>query len=559
MKKIFKALKFTSIFLLIIATFIGCDKDFNTIESDVIGVKNFATDHALVPITSFNKKLDSLQINNLPTTEFGVFNDPIYGQTKASIIAQVVPTSFSPSFGDNPAIDSVVLSIPYYSKTAADSPDAKGNTVYSISDSLYGSAPIKFSIYQNNYFLRDFDPSSQTNEAQKFYSHANGDINTTDNFALTENGSINFDDFKGDLIYKNDDFTPSSDAIVEKIVSGETETLERSIPALRVLLDTTFWKTAIIDKEGSTELSNPNSFKNYFRGLYIKSEAIGNDGNMILLNLRSTASKITIYYSYDSTTTTGERLQGTYTLNFTGNILNTFINDYSSVPLANGDKTNGDDKLYLKGAEGSMAEIDLFTGTVDYNGEQISALDAFKKTYRKVDDKGEYIIKNGSFALKKLINEAQLVVYEDENMTVPDDYHKYDRLYAYDIKNNTPLIDYNDFYDPTGNSTDPLNSKYVHLGQRQTDDKGVSKYKIRITEHLNNILLKDSTNTKIGLVLSINVNETSSSAILDSHDSVTGVPSASILTPRGTILYGSNQNVPDNRRMKLEVFFTDPK
>ncbi len=557
MKKIFKALKFTSIFLLIIATFIGCDKDFNTIESDVIGVKNFETDHALVPITSFNKKLDSLQINNLPTTEFGVFNDPIYGQTKASIIAQVVPTSFSPSFGDKPAIDSVVLSIPYYSKTAADSPDAKGNTVYSISDSLYGSAPIKFSIYQNNYFLRDFDPSSQTNEAQKFYSHANGDINTTDNFALTENGSINFDDFKGDLIYKNDDFTPSSDAIVEKIVNGETETLERSIPALRVLLDTTFWKTAIIDKEGSTELSNSNSFKNYFRGLYIKSEAIGNDGNMILLNLRSTASKITIYYSYDSTTTTGERLQGTYTLNFTGNILNTFINDYSSVPLANGDKTNGDDKLYLKGAEGSMAEIDLFTGTVDYNGEQISALDAFKKTYRKVDENGDYIIKNGNFALKKLINEAQLVVYEDENMTVPDDYHKYDRLYAYDIKNNIPITDYN--YDQTGNSTDPLNSKYVHLGQRQTDDKGISKYKIRITEHLNNILLKDSTNTKIGLVLSINVNETSSSAILDSHDSVTGVPSASILTPRGTILYGSNQNVPDNRRMKLEVFFTDPK
>ncbi|WP_339916040.1 DUF4270 domain-containing protein [Yeosuana marina] len=559
MKKIFKALKFTSVFLLIAATFIGCDKEFNTIESDVIGVKNFETDHALVPITSFNKKLDSLQINNLPTTELGVFNDPVYGQTKASIIAQVVPTSFSPSFGDNPAIDSVVLSIPYYSKTAADSPDADGNTVYSISDSLYGTAPIKLSVYQNNYFLRDFDPNSQTNEAQKFYSHANGDINTTDNFAITESGSINFDDFKGDLIYENGNFTPSSDAIVEKIVNGDTETLERSIPALRVMLDPTFWKTAIIDKEGSTELSNGNSFKNYFRGLYFKAEAIGNDGNMVMLNLRSSASKITIYYSYDSTITTGERLQSTYTLNFTGNILNTFINDYSSVPLANGDKTNGDEKLYLKGAEGSMAEVDLFTGAVDYNGEQISALDAFKKTYRAVDANGNYIVKNGKFELKKLINEAQLVVYEDENMTAPVDYHKYDRLYAYDIKNNIPLIDYNNFYDPTGNSTDPLNSKYVHLGQRQTDDNGISKYKIRLTEHLNNILLRDSTNTKIGLVLSTNVNETSSSDILNSHDAVTGVPSASIINPRGTVLYGSNQNVPDNRRMELEVFFTDPK
>lgn len=557
MEKIFKDLKFTGGLLLIVITFIACDKEFNTIESDVIAVKHFEIDHAIVPITSFNKKLDSLQINNLPTTVFGVFNDPVYGQTKASIIAQLVPTTYPTSFGGNPVIDSVILSIPYYNKTAADSPDEDGNTVYSISDSLYGNSPIKLSIYQNNYFLRDFDPSSQTNETQRFYSNANGAINNTDNFAVTENGTINFDEFKGALIYKNENFTPSSDAIVEKKANGDEETLERSIPALRVKLDPAFWKTTIFDKEGKPELNSANNFKNYLRGLYFKAEAISNDGNMIFLNLKSTNSKITIYYSYDSTTTTGDRLQNTYTLNFNGNILNTFINNYSAVPLANGDKTNGDEKLYLKGTEGSMAVVDLFTGTVDYNGVQINALDAFKKTYRAVDDDGNYIIKNGDFVLKKLINEAQLVIYEDKNMTAPDDYHKYDRLYAYDIKNNISITDYN--YDPTGNTTNPFNSKYIHLGQRQTDDNGISKYKIRLTEHLNTILLKDSTNTQIGLVLSTNVNETSNSTILNSNDIVTGVPSVSIITPRGTILYGNNQNVPSNKRMKLEVFFTNPK
>ena len=149
------------------------------------------------------------------------------------------------------------------------------------------------------------------------------------------------------------------------------------------------------------------------------------------------------------------------------------------------------------------------------------------------------------------------MVHEDENMTEPnDDYHKYDRLYAYDIKNNIPLVDYK--YDPTDNTTDPFNSKYIHLGQRITDDNGISKYKIRITEQLNNILLKDSTNTKIGLVLSTNVNQTSSSAILDSYDDVTGVPSMSLLTPRGTVLYGSNQNVAEDKRMVLEIFSTVP-
>ena len=42
-----------------------------------------------------------------------------------------------------------------------------------------------------------------------------------------------------------------------------------------------------------------------------------------------------------------------------------------------------------------------------------------------------------------LINEANLVFYEDEDMYTPeDDYHKYDRVYLYDAKNNNPVIDY---------------------------------------------------------------------------------------------------------------------
>lgn len=547
MKKIFNALKFTCVFSLILAVFVGCDKDFNTIQSDVIAAKNFNTDYTIAPITSYNRKLDSVKINNLGASLFGVFNDPVYGQTKASIVAQVIPSSFNPSFGDNPKIESVILNIPYYSKAITDS-------TYTIKDSLYGDAPIKLSIYQNNYFLRDFDPNSETNSIQNYYSNANNPANNTDNFAVTENGTINFDDFKStDTLYYDPSFTPSSDAIViTKTASDGTETTERLAPALRVELDTTFWKSAILDKVGSTELSNANNFINYFRGLYFKAEPITDDGNMILFNLGANGANITINYSYDSTITDGERVESSYVLSFTGIKLNTFINDFTT-PLENGDTTLGDEKLYLKGT-GSMAVVDLFSGNVDYDGETMSALDAFKKTYREVDDNGGYVIKNGDFVLKRLINEAQLVVHEDETMA--DDYHKYDRLYAYDIKNNIPLVDYK--YDPTDNTTDPFNSRYIHLGQRKTDDNGIAKYKIRITEQLNNILLKDSTNTKIGLVLSTNVNQTYSSAILDSYDDVTGVPSMSVITPRGTVLYGSNQNVAEDKRMVLEIFSTVP-
>jgi hypothetical protein len=138
------------------------------------------------------------------------------------------------------------------------------------------------------------------------------------------------------------------------------------------------------------------------------------------------------------------------------------------------------------------------------------------------------------------------------------DYSKFDRLYAYDLKNNRPLIDYS--FDPTNNTTDPFSSTSFHLGQRRPDESsGVAKYKIHLTEHLNNILIRDSTNTKIGLVLSTNVNYTASAKILNSGDDVVGIPAAAILTPRGTILHGTKANVPENRKMKLQLFFTEPK
>jgi len=557
MKKIFKALKFTSFLLFTILAIVACDQDFNSIESDVIGLKSFNTGSYPIPITSYNKKLDSLRINNLSANLLGVYNDPAFGKTSASIITQITPTEFDTSFGDNPVIDSVIMTIPYYNKIIGDSTDINGNSVYSISDSLFGNSAIKLSIYQNNYFLRDFNPNAELQASQNYYSHASDIANTTDNFAITETSTINFDEHKGPLVYEDIAFIPSSDAIVIKKVSTDgTETTERIAPALRAHLDPAFWTAAIIDKEGSDALKNANNFYNYFRGLYFKAQAINGEGNMLLFNIAGSGSNITIYYSYDSSADSTEKLQDTYILNFNGNRLNTFINDYNLVSLENGDKTNGDEKLYLKGAEGSMAVVDVFSGNVDCDGVEETALECFKKEYRAVDENGEYIIKNGDFVLRKLINEAQLVIYEDETMNKPsEDYHKYDRIYAYDAKNNLPLLDYN--FDPSTNTSDAYNSKLIHLGQRITDENGVSKFKIRITQHLNNILIKDSTNTKLGLVLSTNVNYVSTSSILNSQDMVTGVPASSIITPRGTTLYGSNVNVPENKRMSLEIFFTE--
>lgn len=569
MKKTIKSLRYLIVFLFLVSAFISCDKDFNVIESDVLDDENanFKTKDTLWPIVGYNKKLDSLQINNLGNTGtsgsggnlFGVFNDPAYGLTTASIVSQITPSTLSPAFGVNPVLDSVVLKIPYYSSIVEY--DEDNNPEYRL-DSLYGkhNTPIKLTIYRSNYFLRDFDPTSSVNTAQNYFSNGSSSVNT----ALNGTSVIRFDDHIADIntpIYTEEQFIPSNKVIITTKGEDDEKVSTNEAPAFRVKLDNAYWQSTIIDMEGDPALSSTNNFKNYFRGLYFKAESITNEGAMLLLNIAATDANITMYY------TSGEddsRNQNTYIMNFSGNILNTFINNYN-ITLTNGDKTLGDDKLYLKGNEGSMAVVELFSGMVDCDGDGVAdtkAIDCFKQTYRKLDANGNYVKDplTNRYELKKLINEAQLVVTEDDNL--PDggmeDYHTYDRIYAYNIKTNNPTLDYS-IGDATTNGSDPLNSKVISLGQRSED--GV--FKIRLTQHLNNILFTDSiaedTPTKLGLVLSTNVNYTDTGIILDSGDDVTEVPRASIISPRGTIIQGSTTAIPEEKRLKLRIFSSEAK
>ena len=115
-------------------------------------------------------------------------------------------------------------------------------------------------------------------------------------------------------------------------------------PSLRVELDSLYWQTNIIDKEGDPVLATPAGFKNYFRGVYFRTEKITTEGSMLLLNIASINSHITLYYKSGDE---GSREQNTYVLDFSDHILNTFINEYN-FPLKNGDKISGDDELYLR-------------------------------------------------------------------------------------------------------------------------------------------------------------------------------------------------------------------
>ncbi|WP_179004237.1 DUF4270 domain-containing protein [Winogradskyella forsetii] len=565
MKKNKIALQIIS-FGLVILTFIACDKDFASLESDVINndiATNFDILSEQYAIIAYTKPLEpAVQTNGLiGLSTLGIYDDA-YGRTKSSFVTQLSASSYDPDFGNGTVIDSVVLRLPYFSRATGFDDD--GNTIYEI-DSILPKGEtydnIKLRIFENNYFLRDFDPNADFNESQVYFSDktaaGSGGFSgalegeelifvNSPQTSYPNNSSDNSINISNNvfLLEADDDDDASTPAVIT----------ERQAPGIRIKLDPTFWQNKIIDKEGDAVLSNQNNFVNYFKGLYFEAEPVDGDGSFLILNTNSTNANVTIYYS--TTETNGDTGTGTYVLRFGPNKINFFDNDGFTLPIESGDPATGDSRIYLKGGEGAVAGIKLFNGEDLDDAPEDNSFETFKN-YFVVTDEGKFV------RSKRLVNEANLVFYVDRNQLdmlneVSD--NEPNRLYLYDIDNKTPLIDF--VLDAT-NSTLPSFSKLSHLGileRDETSEKGI-KYKLKITEHINNLLIRDSTNVELGLAVSLNVN-VEESTLGSVQKDVKGaddfnVPVSSILTPRGTILHGNNSE-DETKRVYLEIYYTEP-
>ena len=502
---------------------LGCEQDFETLGSNIIGEPGFNADlydESPLEVTSVN--LPPVQTNNLPVHLLGFYDSQVYGGQTASILTQLSLLVNDPTFGDAPVVDSVVLKIPYFSTELE--PDEDGSRNYEL-DSVIGTNPIKLTIQESGYFLNQFDPESGFELAQKYYSDMHPQI---------------VNNLTGEVIYENPSFFPSKKEIVEYGLNdeGEEDTLY-SPPAMRLKLSEKFFQEKILDQQGSANLASGSDFRNYLRGIYIQAEALNGSGHMTMLNLADAEAGITIYYTSekadaadsddDENTTEIIRLPNSYKFGFGPTELNTFQQETPSFES---------DNIFLKGGEGSMAVIELFKGPdLDDNG---------------VSDELDLIRENGW-----LVNEANLTFYVNRELMNGE--QEPDRLFLYDLKNSQILVDY--VLDSPGepnNFASKSNEAHLVPLVRDENENGIS-YKIRLTNHVNNLLNKDSTNVRLGLVVSQNVNFVNYSALKEQPlEGLSEVPSASVISPLGTVIYGP-EAADEEKRLKLNIYYTEPK
>ena len=539
---LFKSACVLSVILMVQA----CDSEFSEIGSGIVGVPDFEIKNKAYPITTYNKKITKFESSNLGNNLLGYYEDPVFGGFNANFVVQMLSSDFTPTFGEDTVLDSVILTIPYSSNATIN----EDVTDYEL-DSLYGSNEIKLSIYKNNFLLRSFDPSAAVDDFQNYYSDG----------SLTSGQLIESSQLEGQLLYSDAAYFPSSLSIPLETINEETgvsEVTSTLIPSLRIDLFNNpnnsnlpegFWEDLIFSLENNEATSSRDGFYNYFRGLYFKAEATSeNEGHMMQLQLQDPLSNLTVYYSYNQTVNGEEETssaQGEYVLSFSGNNVAIFDNDFNPSILQTINDTStdleGDDFLYLKGGEGSMAVIELFAEDEDGN-----TFADYLSEFRDID--------NEIITPKRLINEAFLEFYVEEttsNADIPN------RVYIYDLDNNSVLFDY--VLDQSINTTSS-DSKLVHLVPlaTETDSDGVEhkKYKIRLTDHLNNIVINDSTNVSLGLLVSSNVGQISLNEFKNTED-IQGVPTGTVLSPKSVILHGNNSPDP-TKHPKLNIYYTEP-
>ena len=533
--KIYTIFKYITIALIVVLGISSCETDLENVGGDLVDNGVFNTQKEDFNVLAYTKNIEKSRVDNISTASLsklsmplGVYNKPDFGLLKSDLIAQLnLPAGLD--WGDDPQLDAVYLEIPY--DATSDGKDSDGlpkfklNNVFGDQDVSYQIKVSRLDTYLSR--LDEIDPS----KAKKYYSDKV--YNVSDELAPF----FNFKPNANDTIELFDKTLLTGTNIV---TVKDTIKYKDAKPFIRIPLNKTFFENNFITGS-AINFDDNESFHQTFKGIMIKVE--GTDGSVMMLDLAT--AKVNLYLTNSDTedktenqvqadlnndgeiddaevtTTYAVRKQKIVTFPLTGIKTNHFNRDYASAngftQITSPNITVGEKKLYVQGAAGSVAVIDLF------NGVDLAQLRA----------------------RNLLINEANLTFYIDNE----NDNDVPNRLLLYKLDpNDTDNINENE------QILDAITAPNFFNGFLQKDDDNPTKYKINITDYISEVLKKEdfTAPSKLGL------------KVFNGLDTPLSADDIKVKeyswNPQGVVLYGNDYQDTDadySKRIKLEIYYTE--
>lgn len=295
---------------LLLLILFSCKKSPETIGNNLISDNNFIgvlrTDTTSIVCHSYRD--DSIGTKNVTSALLGSMKDPVFGTTEAGFYTQFRPSLAGQSFGDNPVLDSLALQLcisGYYGDTAA----LQTVRVYELADTLSSS--------------------------ESYYGYSEVEVNTVDH----ANG------YPFRPRPKTKIHIIGNDTIKQAIVRIP---LSQELGNYLLSLDTVAY-------------SQPTYFKQYFKGLYLICDPIGQDGAITYFNLTNNAVTALQLYYHDASSPENV-MRYDYYITSSDVYFNHFDHDYNQgspefVNQLEGQYSLGDSVIYLQTMGGVRAFI----------------------------------------------------------------------------------------------------------------------------------------------------------------------------------------------------------
>ncbi|MBT8318302.1 MAG: DUF4270 domain-containing protein [Lutibacter sp.] len=493
--KVVKVLKYLGLFSIVFFTIISCEKEIESIGVNLVDNNNFDTNKLTTEVITENENVERVISNGVPQYLLGVYSDIEFGKLKASIVSQLtLPLTVDGyDYGTNASIDSVLIDIPYQS-TASLENYSDGKPKFEL-DSVFGDASTEFQlkVYELKTFLNTLDPEDPTKSAT-YYSDK--EFMKADTPLFVDNFKVNPDDTVTYIKRYMPDGSVYAIDTLKKI--GIT-------PSIKIPLNETMIQQLFVDNASSAEFSSEFDFQHYFRGLYIEAEELLNDQSHII-SLDMSNANMTIYYSNDEdegegvdlndngiTGEQGVRISQEYVFTLGTIRSNVFKRDDTT------SKASGEDRLYVQGAAGSIAKLEILSS------ENI------------VD------LQNSNW----LITDASLTIYVDQNASsdiVPE------QLFVYNYDENSQLLDM---------LTEGITS--IGGSLERDDDGKPYRYVFKITDYISELLTSDEPLDLVTLGLKVYEITDTPSSFAD-----TAIKNFS-WSPKGVVLYGNDLNAGDKK------------
>lgn len=531
-----------------IVTLQACDSDFTETGSNIIGEGNFnIVSYTVNDIKAYNQPYSAADASRLNETSLGSLKNGLFGESNNNLVVQLVDNGGTFSLiKDDFVVDSVYVYVPYFSQfDRVENDENKYNL-----RNVYGNESFDLEVYQNGYFLNNANVSE--GGASKYLSNTLKDFNDVKIGDKPLNNAVDpsqnkrfFFNNKETIIYRKD----SNGVIVNDENTGRPVVKERLTPGMWLDLDKEYFQEFIKKNKGA--LSNAVTFNDVFRGLLFKAKSNGTTGMSGLVDL--SRGKLVVILSEDKKTTNAEGVEETkkerreISLTFAPNNTTSTKFNVSLFDNANDGEyqdnikkstpETGDEFLYLRGGEGSVAVIDFL------RSNDFAELKAMKNQ-------------------DVLVNEAYLTIYVDKNQMngLPNP----ERLFLYDFDNSVALSDY-----ANDNITNAQYLKAGYSGIFVKEDKDKNKegyyYKFKITDHIRSLIKnKSDASPKLALMVANNFAtagysmQSLETPIDNTPRQIQSIPSLSLSCPIGTVLHGTKTTDSD-KKMKLEIFYTKVK